>query len=91
MLSTAKSKVAKLQVQLGTLDLWQYPAMPVMPFEQHEHVSNDTPPPVEDVYAATHQLLDRKDWGVNGERKTALNIGRLMTMTILSSAGRPRP
>ena len=67
---------------------------------------------VEDVHAAIHQLLDRKDWGVNGEasglidngtwnyddvvprkelleRKTALNIGRLMT--ILSSAGRPRP
>ena len=82
-----------------------------MPFEQHEHVPNDTPPPVEDVCAAIHQLLDRKDWGKrpgahecidgaasglidNGtwnydevvprkellERKTALNIGRLMTI-----------
>ena len=87
------------------------PAMPVMPFEQHEHAPNDAPPPTEEVYAAIHQLLDRKDWGkypgaqecidgeANGlidngtwnyeevvprkellERKTPLNIGRLMTI-----------
>ena len=45
------------------------PAMPVMPFEQHEHAPNDTPPPAEEVYAAIHQLLDRKDWEYPGAQE----------------------
>ena len=87
------------------------PAMPVIPFEKHEHAPKEYPPHHEEVLAGIHHLLDRKEWGkhpgaqecidgeangliANGtwnyeevvprkellERKTPLNIGRLMTI-----------
>ena len=39
------------------------PAMPVTPFEKHEHAMKECPPHHEEDFAGICHLLDRKEWG----------------------------